>query len=506
MKGYESIRRKVGSFRDIGDSIVRGLASGISASANLAVQAAKDLANILPSWVRKTLGINSPSKVFAKIGAGIGEGMALGVEKSGSLVTKAITGVLKAAVAATTPFNLGQALGFGGDFKVGKAEAALAKAKRAPKGKAKSRKRARYDLGVRTAERGLRRAESSRDAAVKRRDALDQVQSFIGQLVDTAKANFLKPITDAINARSAARGDRADTRSREEIARRLSLAQAAQSDPKQVEFLNRQKTKLAAQLTSAEKRGDTERIASLQEELVSINRQLSGDYVSELEDELADFDDSVLLKKAENAAEVLGAQLQAKLDGAFKTLAGGGGITAFLSQFGAALTATLTTAFGSTSGAKLGLTPSAALGGGLGESLVTIGGPGTIPNAPPSLATRIANYLKGKDKRKTYNASKIGEALSPKSSKEAVWKVTGKEYKGYKIANKASGGRLTPGMLTMVGETGPEMIVGGNVMSGTRTARARGASGTNITINATGAAADNPQLLARELGWQLATR
>jgi hypothetical protein len=62
--------------------------------------------------------------------------------------------------------------------------------------------------------------------------------------------------------------------------------------------------------------------------------------------------------------------------------------------------------------------------------------------------------------------------------------------------------------MTLVGETGPELLVGNQVMSATRTNRMgrRGGGVTNITINATGAAANNPQLLARELGWQLATR
>ena len=33
-----------------------------------------------------------------------------------------------------------------------------------------------------------------------------------------------------------------------------------------------------------------------------------------------------------------------------------------------------------------------------------------------------------------------------------------------------------------------------------------GGQGMNITVNAVGAAADDPMLLARQLGWQLATR
>jgi hypothetical protein len=48
--------------------------------------------------------------------------------------------------------------------------------------------------------------------------------------------------------------------------------------------------------------------------------------------------------------------------------------------------------------------------------------------------------------------------------------------------------------------------MGGKVMSSTRTNQMGGAAGMNITVNAVGAAADDPMLLARQLGWQLATR
>jgi hypothetical protein len=74
------------------------------------------------------------------------------------------------------------------------------------------------------------------------------------------------------------------------------------------------------------------------------------------------------------------------------------------------------------------------------------------------------------------------------------------------MANKVSGGMLTPGQLTLVGETGPELVMGGKVSSATRTNRMGGGQGMNITVNAVGAAADDPMLLARQLGWQLATR
>ena len=69
---------------------------------------------------------------------------------------------------------------------------------------------------------------------------------------------------------------------------------------------------------------------------------------------------------------------------------------------------------------------------------------------------------------------------------------------------RASGGLLSRGALTLVGETGPELVMGGNVYSATRTARM---SGAGVTLNVyPQTTADDPVALARALGWQLATR
>jgi hypothetical protein len=144
-----------------------------------------------------------------------------------------------------------------------------------------------------------------------------------------------------------------------------------------------------------------------------------------------------------------------------------------------------------------------------------------VPATPMSnipIGTRIKAWLStnvraGTSKRpKHFPASQVAAALN--ISFAEAWgsgdpkTPQGKKLiaAGYQMDKRASGGMLTPGMLTMVGETGPELIVGGKVNSGTRTSRMGGGAGMNITVNAVGAAADDPMLLARQLGWQLATR
>lgn len=88
------------------------------------------------------------------------------------------------------------------------------------------------------------------------------------------------------------------------------------------------------------------------------------------------------------------------------------------------------------------------------------------------------------------------------------------EFKGllkrYKVKARASGGPLPGrGALTLVGETGPELITSGpngaQVMSATRTARTAGAGGVTLNVYPQ-TTADDPVALARALGWQLANR
>jgi len=69
---------------------------------------------------------------------------------------------------------------------------------------------------------------------------------------------------------------------------------------------------------------------------------------------------------------------------------------------------------------------------------------------------------------------------------------------------RVSGGPLSRSSLTLVGETGPELIMGNRVISATRTNRT---SAGNVTLNVyPQTTADDPVALARALGWQLATR
>lgn len=79
--------------------------------------------------------------------------------------------------------------------------------------------------------------------------------------------------------------------------------------------------------------------------------------------------------------------------------------------------------------------------------------------------------------------------------------------KKYRVAARVSGGPLSRSALSMttVGETGPELVMNGQVYSATKTAQMGGANGVTLNVYPQ-TTADDPVQLARALGWQLATR
>jgi phage-related protein len=72
-----------------GGDLISGLISGIKGAAGRAAQAAKDAVSGAISAAKSALGINSPSRVFREIGAGVGEGLVLGLQGSRQSVADA---------------------------------------------------------------------------------------------------------------------------------------------------------------------------------------------------------------------------------------------------------------------------------------------------------------------------------------------------------------------------------------------------------------------------------
>lgn len=92
-----SIRSHYTAFYDAGSYLVTGFANGISANMFRATAKARAMADAAEKAARDALGINSPSRVFKEIGAGIPEGFALGIKTMTSLIDKPLAGISSVA-------------------------------------------------------------------------------------------------------------------------------------------------------------------------------------------------------------------------------------------------------------------------------------------------------------------------------------------------------------------------------------------------------------------------
>lgn len=97
-KAVSSARSGMSKFYDAGRYLVSGFANGIRDNIYLAQRAAIALADNTESAARSRLRINSPSKVFRKIGAGVPEGFAQGIERFSYLGTMAVESMSNNAI------------------------------------------------------------------------------------------------------------------------------------------------------------------------------------------------------------------------------------------------------------------------------------------------------------------------------------------------------------------------------------------------------------------------
>ena len=76
-------------FRQFGVNIIQGLISGVQAKFGALKATITNMGDSVSGWFKSKLGINSPSKVFAKLGGGIPEGTALCITHQTPLALKA---------------------------------------------------------------------------------------------------------------------------------------------------------------------------------------------------------------------------------------------------------------------------------------------------------------------------------------------------------------------------------------------------------------------------------
>jgi phage-related protein len=88
----------VGSFVALGAQLIQGLINGISSRANAVKNAVVGAAQGAINWFKGVLGIKSPSRVFAALGAQLPAGLEVGIRRGQGRVTRAI-GALGAGAA-----------------------------------------------------------------------------------------------------------------------------------------------------------------------------------------------------------------------------------------------------------------------------------------------------------------------------------------------------------------------------------------------------------------------
>jgi len=97
----------------IGKDVVKGLWSGISDMGGwLKDKIINFVKDKIPGPVKKALGINSPSKVFAEFGRNIDQGMALGVDKHAGMVEKSVTNMANTAMNGFSSSSINPSMAF----------------------------------------------------------------------------------------------------------------------------------------------------------------------------------------------------------------------------------------------------------------------------------------------------------------------------------------------------------------------------------------------------------
>jgi TP901 family phage tail tape measure protein len=88
-----------GKFFEVGSAMVQGMIRGIQAQASALKEAIMSVAGGTVDWFRDKLGIRSPSRVFAEVGAEIPAGAAMGIERSDAVRKAALAMAASAMVA-----------------------------------------------------------------------------------------------------------------------------------------------------------------------------------------------------------------------------------------------------------------------------------------------------------------------------------------------------------------------------------------------------------------------
>ena len=117
-KAASAVKNTVSDFISAGKSVVSGIATGIRNGVSSVISAVGSIASRALSHFKSKLGINSPSKEFAKLGAGIPEGTVKGINGASRLVGKAVDRMGSSAISRMRKVlsDLGDTVSVDADF------------------------------------------------------------------------------------------------------------------------------------------------------------------------------------------------------------------------------------------------------------------------------------------------------------------------------------------------------------------------------------------------------
>lgn len=122
---FNNIKNAFSGMVGIGKGIVTGIWKGIVGMGSwIKEKIVNFVKEHIPGPVRKFLGIESPSRLFAAIGHEIPRGMALGIDKTSGLVEKSVTKMAEGALGAVGSPLLAPTVAFGSRAAAGAASAA----------------------------------------------------------------------------------------------------------------------------------------------------------------------------------------------------------------------------------------------------------------------------------------------------------------------------------------------------------------------------------------------
>lgn len=94
-------------FSEFGGMLMTGLINGITSMAGSVKESIVGVGDSVVGWFREKLGIHSPSRVFAELGANVSEGAAQGITGGQGLVRNAALGLAAATAVTMAPPVLG---------------------------------------------------------------------------------------------------------------------------------------------------------------------------------------------------------------------------------------------------------------------------------------------------------------------------------------------------------------------------------------------------------------